>query len=291
VRILVELGKFHLFKPGERKSDLDSGAAYFAQAGRISDSLKLVKWQHETRSMLAIMALERGDSLEGRQRMAQLFKDCEATGDKASEAAAKVRLGVWLNVKASYKEVLQLYGEAIGLYKQVKDRENEIRVLREVASVHLNEGKLKQAEQELLNAVEQFKSINYTKIHYTYNLLSTVYRTLGDLNKGLMYAMMTVESMNKSQDTLQAANFYGDLARMYLEVGNRERSIEYYKKSLQKWRQEGLPNFAMFKAAGYISREMILQGNPREALTLIENLRKEVPPITSIQSAAFGLLL
>lgn len=288
VRILIDLGKFHLFKAGERKSDLDSGAACFAQAARISDSLKLLKWQHETRSMMAIMSFERGDSLKGRQLMAQLFKDCEATGDKATAAAARVRLGVWLNVKASYKEVLQLYGEAIELYRQINDREQEISVMREVASVHLNEGKLKQAEQELLNVMEQFKSINYPKIHYTYNLLSTVYRTLGDLNKGLMYAMMTVESMNRSKDTLQAANFYGDLARMYLEVGNRERSIDYYKKALQKWRQEGLPNFAMFKAAGYISRELILQGDPREALKLIEDLRKEVPPITSIQNACIA---
>ncbi|RYG42101.1 MAG: tetratricopeptide repeat protein, partial [Chitinophagaceae bacterium] len=170
-------------------------------------------------------------------------------------------------------------------YKELNDQENEIRVLREVASVHLNEGKLHQAQQELLAVVERLRSINSSKVHYTYNLLSTVYRTLGDLNKGLMYAMMTVESMNKSQDTLLAANFYGDLARMYLEVGNRERSIEYYSKSLQKWRDERLPNFAMFKAAGYISREMIRNGDPRQALMLIEDLQKDIPPITSIQRA------
>jgi two-component sensor histidine kinase len=288
INMLTEIGKFHIFKAGEAKHDLDSGFVYLQQARRLSDSLHLVKWQHETESMMVIGTMESGDTVSGKARFDQLMNECRKTGDKATEAVSKLRMGVWLNARGKYSEVMDNYNGALTLCREIKDREGEIRVLREIASIHINQGKIQEAEDELLNVLEQYKSINYPKLHYTYNFLSTVSRIKGDFDKGLFYAIQCIESMEKTRDTLSAANFYGDLARIYYEIGNREKSIEWYRKSLEKWRQEGLPNFAMFTTAGFIMRDLIAQHNAGEALSLMDNLRRQIPPITFIQKACIA---
>jgi two-component sensor histidine kinase len=289
INTLVELGKFHVFKAGEAKADLDSSSSYLKQAQGLSDSLHLQHWQHETESLLMVVDMERKDTVAGSNRFNQLISECRKTGDKEIEAATKIRLGVWLTAKGGeYKKVLDNYRQAVKLYREIDNREGEIKALQGIANIHINEGNIKLAEEELVNVLEQYKSIHYPKLHYTYNLLSIVSRIQGDFNKGLLYSIQCVESMNKTQDTLSQAGFYGDLARMYLEVGNREKSIEYYKISLSKWRQEGLPNFSLFAAAGFIAKELIAQNKPREAFHLIDNVRKEIPPITVIQHAGIA---
>lgn len=292
INVLVELGKFHIFKAGEATIDLDSAVVYLQQAGRLSDSLHLVKWQHEVECMKIIGVMERGDSLEGRTRYNELINACRQTNDKETEAGTYIRMGIWLATSSNnYQEVLVLYQKALLLYRELKNQEKEIYALEEIANIHLNEGKLQQAENELQDVLKQYKAIHYPKLHYTYNLLSIVNRIKGDFDKGLDYSLRCIESMNQTKDTLTQAGFYGDLARMYFEVGDQEKSIEWYKLSLQKWRQEGRPNFSLFASAGYIAREMIAKGNAGEALGLIDKLRKEIPPITIIQKASIAQTL
>ncbi len=286
IRILVELGKYQLYKAGEAKADLDSSAQFLAAAARLSDSLGQQVWQHEIKSLTMVLTMERGDSTGGKKIYQQLLAECRRTNDKATEAATLFRMGVWQRVRfGAYTPVLQDYARAMQLYRELHDTLNEIRMQREIAWMHLTEGKNQLAEDMLLNVLERYKSIGYKKLHYTYNLLSVASRVKGDNDKALLYAIATVESMQATQDTLSAANFYGDLAKIYEDVGNHKESIRYYQRSLDTWKQEGLPNFAMFFAASKVVREIIREGRPKEALGLINNLERQVPPITLIQKA------
>lgn len=286
IRILVELGKYQLYKAGEAKADLDSSQHYLQAAAQLSDSLGQQVWKHEIKSLVMVLTMERGDSAGGRKIYNHLIEECRRTNDKATEAATLFRMGIWERVRfGSYTKVLHAYARSMQLYKELHDTLNEIKMQKEIAWMHLTEGKNQLAEDMLLEILERYKAAGYKKLHYTYNLLSVASRVKGDNDKALLYAIASVESMQATKDTLSAASFYGDLARIYEDVGNHKESIKYFQRSLDTWRQEGLPNFAMFFAASKVVREMISQGHAREALELINRLQSEVPPITLIQHA------
>lgn len=286
ISILLDLGKFHIYKPGETKIDLDSGRTYLNRAKKLSDSLHLVTWQHDAESMLVIADMEGGNSQLGRARFAQLIRDCQQKGDQLGEANTRFRLGIWLRtIDRDYWPVFAHFRQAAAMYKSLHNPEKEILALREIGETYLYEGKLDIAEVTLLNVLNRYKSIGYPNLHYTYNALSSVGTLKGDYEKGLRYAILCIESMHKTGDTVSAAAFYSDLGRIYDETGNHRKAIEWQQKSLVKWRQEKLPNFALFNTAGFLAKELIAQKKPTEALRLIENLVREIPTNTFIQKA------
>ncbi|SHL24121.1 Two-component sensor histidine kinase, contains HisKA and HATPase domains [Chitinophaga jiangningensis] len=286
ISILVELGKYQLYKAGEARADLDSSQQFLQAAAKLSDSLGQLSWKHEIKSLEMVLTMERGDSAGGRKIYNQLIEECRRTNDKATEAATLFRMGIWERVRfGSYVKVLHAFARSMQLYRELHDTLNEIKMQKEIAWMHLTEGKNQLAEDMLLDILERYKAVGYKKLHYTYNLLSVASRVKGDNDKALLYAIATVETMQATQDTLSAASFYGDLAKIYEDIGNHKESIRYFQRSLDTWKQEGLPNFAMFFAASKVVREMISQGKPKEALDLINNLVVQVPPITLIQHA------
>ncbi|MBD2757257.1 tetratricopeptide repeat protein [Spirosoma validum] len=284
IHSLVELGKFHIYKPGETKIDLDSGLTYLHQAKKLSDSLHLVRWQHEVESMLVIADMEGKNHELGQLRFRRLLDECQRTGDKRTEAVARFRNAIWLrNVDKEYSHVISQFVQAATLYRSLNDQKNEILALKEIAVTYLIQGDNDIAEAQLLDVLKRYKAINYPKLHDIYNLLAVVARLNGELNKGLLYSLLCIDNMSETGDTTSAATYYGDLAKIYIEIGNYGKGMEWYRKSLTKWRQERQPNYALYNTAGVISQDLIAHHKPQEALRLINTLVNEIPTNTMIQ--------
>ena len=287
IKILFELGKYHLFKPGNVPTDLDSSLTYLNQAKLLSDSLHQVKWQHQINAVWVVNYLEGANSQQAYSLFNQLIADCRRTGDRESEADAHFRLGYCITFTTKkYPEIFDQYKQAIALYRAIHKPEQELLVRREIAGIHTNLGQLDLAENEFKTILKRYKAIGYPKLHYTYNWLSTISRLKGDFNKSLYYSLQCIESMNRTSDTLSAASFYGNLAQMYQELGKYRQSIDWYKKTLTKWRQDGLPNYGMYSAANIIVRDLIEQHKPKDALKLIQDLVIQIPTINYIQKGS-----
>jgi len=289
IRLYLNIGKFHIFKPGELKTDLDSGEYFIRQARVLSNSLKLPHFQHESQIMEVVLTLERGNEKAGYERFSKAIAVFKAANDKSAEAALRFRYGIWLTTRGTYlAEVLQQFDKAAKLYHESGQPIQEINTLKEIASVHFDQGKINLAESELLQVLAKYRAIHYPHLQRTYNLLSTVARVKGNFDKSLKYAYLSLSSMHTSIDSNYAANYYADLARIYMEVGNNAEGIKWYKKALNTWRKRQRATFAVFITAGYISRDMIANGKAAAALSFSLNLAKELPPITDIQQACFA---
>ncbi|WP_266365414.1 histidine kinase dimerization/phosphoacceptor domain -containing protein [Tellurirhabdus rosea] len=284
IAILLELGRFHLYKPGESKADLDSSRTYFRRARQLSDSLGLRTRRHETESLLIAADLEGGQRASGRARFADLIRRCQRSGDREGEAIARVRFAVWLrNYAPDSAQVIGHFRRAAALYQSLHKPADEIHALKDIAVTHFYEGKLALAETELLAVLKRYKAIGYPNVHYTYNLLSSICRVKGDLNGGLKYALLCIDSMHKTADTASAAAFYGDLAQVYEAAGNHPQRMEWVRKSYAAWHRERLPNFALYHAAGIIAKDLIARRRPTEALRFIQQLIQDIPTNTIIQ--------
>ena len=287
VKILFELGKYQLFKPGNVPTDLDRSLSYLNQAKHLSDSLHLLTWQHEIDAVRVANYLEAANSKEAYALFDQLIADCRRTGDLTSEANARFRLGYCISFTTKkYPEIFANYNQAIAIYRSLHNQKQELLILHEIAGLHTNLGQLDLAEKEFQTILKRYKAIGYPKLHYTYNWLSTISRLRGDFNKSLFYSLQCIESMNRTGDTVSAASFYGNLAQMYFELGRYRQSNDWYRKTLAKWRQEGLPNYGMYSAANIIVRDLIDQHKPQVALKLINDLVAQIPTINFIQKGS-----
>jgi len=281
---LLELGKFQIYKAGEVRNDLDSAIHYLHQAEELSSALHRIREKHQAECLLAIAYIERGDFKLAKVIFSNLIKECQQTGDKEAEADAYYRYATAQRyIIRNYPQAIADYRQAASIYKELKNLEKEIQMVEQIAGLHADLGELDLAEGEFLTVLQRYKAIKYAKLHYVYSWLASVSRLKGNFERGLFYALQCLESMNRTQDTLAAASFYGTIAEVYMELGKQEQSIYWFKKTLQKWRQGKLPNYSLYYSASLVIQDLIKHHKTQEALRLIVNLIKEIPPVTTIQ--------
>ncbi|MVM42080.1 tetratricopeptide repeat protein [Spirosoma sp. HMF3257] len=289
INALIELGKFHVLKYGEVKLDLDSARGFLNQAIALSTTLHLPAKRHAAETMLVVAHMELRDTTTGNLLFNELINDCKRTNDKSGQANALARFGACSVFTTKNFPVVEVcYAQAASLYHALGNYESEIFILREIAAFHTNQGKLDLGNDEFINVLNRYKAIQYPKLHYTYSWLSYINRLKGNYGKALSYSFQSLECMNRTQDTLLAATFYGDVAQIYWELGKQEQAISWYKKSLQKWRQEKQADLPMYNVASIIARDMTARHKALEAINLLNTLVREIPPINKVQKGCIA---
>lgn len=273
IKLLLELGGHYLYKPLELTADLDSALLYTQQAQALSELLQSEKWAEESRWLLSFCHFERGETQEGRQAFMPLVKQCREKGDTALEASVWMKMGMRLHRNQHTRdEAISYLEQAIALYRQLGQEEKAITALKEIADLHLNQGKLALSEQELLEVVERYKATGYQNLHYTYDLLAAVSTLRGNLNRALFYSLEMIKSMEATGDSTSAGTFYYRLARIYDELGQTEKSVEWFKRSYTK------STSANYGVCLHIVSGLVKLGRAEEALAFVENVIREYPP-------------
>jgi len=286
IQILILLGKFHTYKEGKTQKDLDSGYRYLIWAKRLSDTLNIKYFQHETESMLVTFLLNKGDIAVAEARYKVLLKDCEHTGDQQCKADAMFRHAIFLSSAGLSPQIAKNeYAECAKIYHQLNEKNDEERQYYELAFINFKEGKINLAETELLNIIQKAKETKFARLPDTYTLLSKLYRVKGDFNNGLKYAILATETIENSPNKRGERYYYDDLARMYHEIGENRQAIIWYEKAVYKWRIQGLPEYGMYLAQGHLIMELVAKNKSNEALYAVKELEKEIPPVTAIQKA------
>jgi len=93
------------------------------------------------------------------------------------------------------------YEHALDIYTELHNKEKEAGVLKLFGDRLFVQGKLDQSEDELLKALDIYKTIGYKKLHYTYDLLAGVSAKKGNFNKALYYSLEMIKSVQASGDT------------------------------------------------------------------------------------------
>ncbi|GAB3942362.1 hypothetical protein GCM10028805_06880 [Spirosoma harenae] len=289
---LIELGKFQIYKAGEVKTDLDSAITYLNAANDLSRKLQLPKKQHEAEILLSVAYIEGGSVQMGKDHFTKLIDDCRRTGDKEMEADANYRFATCVRyIVKNYPEAFSYYNQAEALYKALNRPEKEIQMAEQIASLHEDLGHLDLAEEKFRTVLKRYKAINYPRLQYIYSSLASVNRLKGNYDKALYYALQCLSSMNRSRDTLSAAAFYGTVAEIYGDLNKPAESIYWYKKTLQQWRYEKLPNFSLYNAAYHVVQDLVIHHKTQEALGLIAELVHEIKPINNIQKGCVAQAL
>lgn len=269
-RMLINAGSYFIYKRAEYKTDLDTAANFLLQAKKIAGAKKALKLVHEAELYLCDCYREGGQRQKSDEHFARLLKDCESSGDEEVAAATASRIGDHLPFGT---EKIRFYELALLYYKKIGRTEQEIGMAKGIADVNLNLGKLKLAEQQLLSVLKRYQQLGYKNLQFTYDLLSAINQFSGGQKAALSYAISAIDYMELTESDASAGYFYSNLARIYGVMGDTQRSIDYFRKAVD--RTNPRESDARLTAVKNLADQLIIQGKIAEVFKIVDaNIRK-----------------
>lgn len=263
IQILIEVGSFYLYKPKEKKNDLDSAMLLLNQAIQLSRSSSLARSEHLAELYICDVYRERGENVRSQIAFTTLIEKCKKAGDYQTAAAASSRWGDHLPLT---NEKLVYYRSAAALYESTGDTQEHINMEKAIADVQLNMGMLKEAEAGLLTVLNRYKTLGYKNLQFTYDLLSVVYRLQGKLKESLFNSLLAIKYMEITGSDASKGYFLSNLGGAYAELGNTRESVKAYQKSLEAMQYQN-PE-AKLTSLKMLSDGLIREGHIREVLSL-----------------------
>ncbi|MCF2518783.1 histidine kinase dimerization/phosphoacceptor domain -containing protein [Dyadobacter sp. CY351] len=270
IRFAITLANYYLAKQNKTKADTDSSLAFLQDADKNAKTLSAEKWQNEALHARAIFEFKIGNINAGKRRFKELIDRIDRPGSEEIQASLWQELAKLISSRDnSGITKLYCYQQMAALYKQSGSEAKEIEALKSIADINLVHGRLALAESQLLLVLRRYKAIGYQNIHFVYDLLAVTYRYKGEYSKAIFYGIKTIEGMEATHDTTRAATFYSRLANMYRELGEHEKSLEWYRKVVRKKLLADDSNPYTIRDAGFLARELIKLKREKEALAFM----------------------
>ena len=287
VQLLLQLSRYYYFERGDSKENLDTVLIFLQQAERLSDEIHFLKWQPEIFCFLGKYYYKIGNINQSNEYLKKATSCIESLG------SADKQVERWKELAFNIEELdtigltrINCLEKMMPLYTQLNNKEQEIETQKDIADTHMKQGKLDLAENELADLLTKCQAIGFQDLHYIYNLLSVTNHLKGNYNKALHYALLTIESMQKTNDTW-AIIFYSHVANLFDELGQTEKSIEYYR-IIFKINPPNPVDFYYIREAGVFVRELIKQKKDEEARTFLFDFSKKYPPVDPYGKASLA---
>ena len=278
-RLLIILGRHYLFHKGQLR-DVDSSMFFLEQAKKIAPIYLSAKWQPERLHVKAMQCFITEGLQQSKKLYQQLTDEIRIPGNEEREALLWHELSTLIPLRDKTGITrLDCFEKMRSLYKKSGNQEREAWVLKSIADIHQVSGKLDLAETELLESLDLYKAIGYLHLHYIYDLLAINYRNKGDFGKSIFYGLKAIESVEATNDFTSAFTFYGQIANMYRELGQSNKSVEWYSKMSNYRLFNSEDNFYKFRDAGFFARELVKIKREKEALAYILDIRTKNKPI------------
>ncbi len=178
-------------------------------------------------------------------------------------------LGIINWERGNFTEALKNLKEYLDYSRKHQSGEDEVRALRNIASVHYMEGDYRRAIKYALRALKVAEEVgDIRELAETYNILGVVNNHLANYKDALEYLMKFLEISEKIGNMDYLSRAYNNIGVTYEKLGDMRKAEEYYKKSLKVI--EKLGNYRLLE--GFYNNIGILQtrhGNYQEGLNYL----------------------
>ncbi|WP_147313930.1 tetratricopeptide repeat-containing sensor histidine kinase [Deminuibacter soli] len=287
VKLLVIMGERQTYKPGENIADLDSGRAYLQAALQLNKKVGSVEWGYNALMEMGALYYEYENKTDSALywyntaiNLARKNKDTREEAMILANLAYRTPIYKrdFLNKRLEYcTRAFQLF------YSLNKDDEKGIDMLKNMADCHFNLAQYALAEKELKQVLDMYNKIHFKKLHFTYDLLSAVSRMKGDLPQALSYAILAVNSMEETKDSVQAGYFYRRMADAYDDIGNRTESLLYSRKCFEAFKRQSTT--MLYPSLVDLAGRMISEGQAAEAVKLVNETTQHYPVVSGMEAA------
>lgn len=218
---------------------------------------------------------------QSKDSILQKINEYHKSGNKTEEAKSWENLANSISEKdTSATGKINSLQNALILYGKLNNREKQVGLLHQIAILHMRLGQNDKAETNLIALLDLQQSIGIQERYATYDLLTIVNRSKGNLNKALFYALEAIKNVEAIGDTT-VTSVYSRLAMVYRDLGQVEKSIPLFKKILQQQNKKNVSDtsyiFNIYNTTASLVSAMLLIGQAQEALDLAEETIKAYP--------------
>lgn len=273
VHILIVVGEYYAFRPGQLTQNLDSAYTYISEAMRLSNSMKSAYWQHQSLCLLGKYYYERGEFDKGRDCFLKIIYDYQTSGDKAGEAFWWEEFGIYMpDTDETYPYEVNAYQNARLLFRQLGNVGEEKSVISNLGYIYQRHGNLDSATYLFLNEIALEKKLGRKNLSVPYSNLAEISLSTGNYNSSIFYSMEAINYLDSSAYYSYAGVIYFHLAEAYRELSETDKSLQWYTASLNSLESEKAEY--LFAVARRISGALITKGKPAEALSFLQHFIK-----------------
>lgn len=245
--------------------------------------------KYESAMLLAHAYLISGNFTTGEDLYQQIINTYHDSGNKEGEAHAWFRFAytlTGLNDEAEQSKVASAYNNSISLYREMGNTEMEIVIgIQKAAAVFNSDDKHNEAESILKSLAEKSLSNGCIHLGEIYVFFAEIKRYRGNHNDALFYALAALKELRESNDTLEIADYYGEIAMEYEDLSMPEESITYYQKCLEVREKLNVDQYTIYRTAVMMTSEMIKLNQAAKGFTILNSLNERNPPRGGLEKA------
>ncbi|RED22693.1 two-component sensor histidine kinase [Flavobacterium cutihirudinis] len=275
IKLALQLGIHYLFQPFTKPEDITNANIYISEAVKISNELKIQKWQHESLMLLGKYYFQINNYPESKKCFLQVVTECRKTNDKTAIADA-------LYNQASYQydldpEKEKILKEAEALYTTLGQEEKVLQVKSKLCTIYFWHGKINDAKKILYQNIAAMRKIGFRQQQFSETTISYIEGVQFNIKNALYYALKSVETMEKTNDYTFADIFYMRLGIVYLQMGHTDEAIKMSEKSI-KYGQSIYSSGSWYKSFITATASLSEKGKNKEAIEYMNSITSKYAP-------------
>ncbi|NMH28630.1 histidine kinase dimerization/phosphoacceptor domain -containing protein [Flavobacterium silvaticum] len=148
-----------------------------------------------------------------------------------------------------------------------------------------------EALQYLKKAAALYQKAHYDQLHTTYDLLGSVYNSLGDYKEAIRYGLLAVRTAEKlKDDSMLMCPIYNRLGSSYVQIEQFDPALNYYNKALG-YAERYQDIVAITTMVFNIAEVQISQHKTDEALTFTLQMLRKHPDMKKVDEGILDCLL
>jgi len=288
--LAILLGAYYAFEPGNHLQAHNNSLRYLAEGIKDCDEGGYTELKLAANRLLGKIYMKDQNFRAADQLFSQVKEEFIKNGDLPAAATTCSWWGLFAPVTPTSTIPRIVHTEmAVQLFKSAGDPEGTVNSLVNDSYLHMLSYNMGAAEKLDKEAQEIAESFSYPYIHYVTGALMSITMFQGKFGEPLTYAIESVNSAERTNDTLSLPYFYGVVAVLYANEGGRdELALNWEKKSIDLFVSQHEPCYMAFN-------DMVLgllhQGRKSEASQFIERVSHQVPPVTVMDKLFYYLTI
>jgi two-component sensor histidine kinase len=248
-------------------------------------SIKSLKWSIESTTLLAKFHFKQGNIAAGKQDFMSIIMKYHRLKDYANEAQYWQELGHYMpDNKETFAEKINSQEMSVKYYLMAGKKKEAGYSLRDLATTRANHNQVAQAERDIIHMLELFKSTHTPLTIASLGFLSDYYRFAGKYDKALHYGFAGLKAAG--DDIGKKIYPSTALGITYALLNDYPNAIKYHQLAYDYAVERN--STSMYSAANRLSYTLAEGGNPKKALSFLNQFLKEHPTASANHQQLFA---
>ncbi|WP_222439105.1 tetratricopeptide repeat protein [Echinicola salinicaeni] len=155
-----------------------------------------------------------------------------AIGFKKGLARSIYIRGITEAIQSDFKQALQFYDEALGLYENIGFKKGIANCYNAKGITYRNKGEPRNAIANFKKAISIEEVIESDNLSASLLNLGTAYEELGDFDEAISYLKEALSMAEANQNEQRVSYSLNNLGNVYMQLGNYPLAQEHFQKSL-----------------------------------------------------------